>query len=171
MAVDLVTPVMAALRDNLRRYLQVSVGRLYISPGLDVAWDDCCNGQAWVRLVSMAPFYGDTRRGAAQRCGPDGMVLTMAVGALRCAAVLDDNGTPPSVTQLNNDAAAVGRDAADLLAAITCFDPEAVGLGNVILKPLLVERWDPLGPDGVCVGGEWLLNTTVGACPCPDPLE
>lgn len=139
-------------------------GRVLINPGLEVPWDDCCAGQAWVRLVSLIPSGNpfpqvDMVQGGAG-CGVTLWAATIGVGVLRCAAVVDDQGNAPSVAAMTADAVQQIVDMRSLEQAITCCFK---GQGYTIK----VLGWDPLGVNGGCVGGEWTIMLAVNSCGCP----
>lgn len=159
-ATDLTGPLLLRLLQCAEESLTVPVGRSHLAPGASVAWDDCCLGQLWVRLVSKVPT--GSSRDPGQRCGVVLWRSTVAVGVMRCAHVVDDQGNPPSPDDLTQDALAVTRDMTDLEQAILCCMRDVPGaLGLTVLA------WNPLGPSGGCVGGEWTLTVTEHLCGCP----
>lgn len=156
MATDLIGPAMAAFLAEAQTLLVPAVGRAALYPGLEVAWDDCCDGQLWVRLVNMQP-------GAPAQPGqPCGVVLwnvTFGMGVLRCASPLYDDGRAPDASALTADNLQMTADSAALQQAIQCAIAPAV-------ERLTLNRWDPQGPQGGCVGGEWLFTVKLTNCPC-----
>lgn len=157
---DILHPIMGGLLEAVDRRLTADerpVARLHLSPGLTPAWDDCCAGQAYVRVAGMA---GQTTP-AAVAC-PAAMVTRLVVGVIRCAHTLDDNGDPPTPEQLTEDTRNTTRDAALVLQALTCDLPNLSNVDRVALG-----EWTPVGPLGGCVGGEWVVTIQHGLCPCP----
>lgn len=135
-------------------------GRIYLSPGDTVAWDDCCNGQLWVRLLPVtAPRdSSNPRRGPGGVCGPHMWSVRLGIGVLRCAAVVDDRGRAPAPSALTDDTLGMVEDMEILQHALQNLD-----LPRAALSVTLTE-WTPLGPSGQCVGGEWILALSVANC-------
>jgi hypothetical protein len=138
--------------------LSVPVGRAFVAPGREVAWDDCCDGQLWVRLVGTVPAGTSNQQGV---CGVVLWSATLALGVVRCAATVNDQGVVPAPAALTTDALAVLTDRWELEMAVRCC---VVGLRSAQRVVLL--RWEPAGPQGGCVGGEWFFNVAVNVCPC-----
>lgn len=161
MVLDLVGPILSTALVCAREGLSVPVGRILVAPGGVPAWDACCDGMLWTRLIEMLPAETSaSSRFTATPTAPCGVLLwqaTLGVGLLRCAVV----GEAPPVAALTAEALGVTRDAAELSAALQCC------LAGQVAK-LRMLRWDPLGPDGGCVGGEWQVTTLVDNCACPD---
>lgn len=130
-------------------------GRVHLSPGALPAWDDCCDGQLWVRLVRIDPVNG-----RAPTAGPCGIIhwrATVAIGTLRCAATQNSRGRPPTAQAITGDAVAQLRDANRLAQFLTCS-----GLVDG------VTGYTPAGPDGGCVGGEWTATFRAPVCRCEE---
>lgn len=165
MSNDLVGPLLAEVLDVARCALNPAPERASLYSGSAVAWDGCECGQVWVRLILMEPMSGDPRQNRAM--GPCGVVMwrvTIGVGILRCAATLADNGDAPPPGVLTAETLQMTRDMSDLAEAITCTVSRTV---QGLMK-MQVVRWDPLGPEGGCVGGEWTVQALVNTCQCPD---
>lgn len=160
MATDLLGPLLQAVLAEVQARLTEPVGRASLTPGAEVAWDDCCRGQLWVRVAETTPSGSGTQSGSRQPCGVHLWQVVLGVGVMRCAHVLDDDGEAPTPAQLTADTVATTRDRADVEEAITC------GMASLAEQVHLV-RWDPLGPQGGCVGGEWLFIARIGTCGCP----
>jgi hypothetical protein len=170
---DLIGPIMAAILDCASQALADNdrpCDRVLLAPGAEVAWDECCDGFLYVRLISMFgsgnPFPNqDTRPGG---CKPTMIASTLGIGVGRCASTQDDDGIAPPVDTLTAEALGVVADASIILDAIKCCvapltdDPDS----NVLATSL--GAWSPSGPQGGCVGGEWSLVVGHGACPCGD---
>lgn len=167
-AVALLTAVEDALAAVDRPVL-----RAFVAPGAAAPWDNCCQagageGQAWVaveRRYPTDPFPVEDV--AASPCAPTEFAAALAVGVLRCAHTVDDQGRAPLASDVHADAAKVQADADTVLEAIVC------GFAAELDDPAgwLLGGWEPLGPSGGCVGGLWRLTVTAPACRCPDPLE
>lgn len=166
MAVDYVSPAALALLECTRTALEAHerpVARAFFAPGLDVAWDDCCDGQLWVRVVEQYPTSRFPSRDMSPGCNPALWAVTLAVGVVRCTPTVDDNATPPNPEALTESAVGISADSAILLEAIRCCFPGAAPFA----APLLVGNWNPLGPQGGCAGGEWRLTFGYPNCACP----
>ncbi len=127
-------------------------GRSIVAPGSNVAHDDCCDGQVHVRLVSAVPNYAGTRNSTG--C-PVSFDLTLGIGVVRCAAVVDDRGRAPTSAQVTGDGHQMLQDMADLAGTLQDWKPEealSAQLGS----------WNPTGPQGGCTGGEWTYVVRVG---------
>lgn len=147
-----------ALRDlSLRAGAAVSPrpGRVVqIAPGRAVAWDDCCSGQVWARLVALQPAAAQpARRPGLEPCAVPTFILTVELGIVRCAATVDDRGNAPSPRQITADGQQGINDMAALLGVLRCTP----GLRSL-------ERWNPDGPDGGCHGGYWTATLEVHNC-------
>lgn len=127
--------------------------RVVLAPGGDVPWDDCCAGQVWVRVASLAPSIQQPNCGVAQ------VSATLTLGCLRCVSTLDDAGNAPTPEQVMTDTANEIADAHLLLDAIECCW-RAHGRD--------VTEWTPLGVEGACAGGEWSLTVPYDPCLCQD---
>lgn len=158
-APDLIEPLLASMLDCASASLDPSPSRVVMAPGGVVAWDDCCDGQVWTRLVSLSPVYPASGQG--QKCGPLLWLATIGIGVLRCAAVLDDQGVAPLPMKLNADTFQMTQDAADLSRSIQCDMASLPGQ-----QRLSMGNWMPLGPEGGCVGGEWTVTLLVNNCGC-----
>jgi len=141
----------------LEEALDPPVQRVALYPGAQVAWDDCCGGQAWLRVVEIIPSGGDRRLRTA--CGPPLWQVTLGIGVLRCAAVVSDYGEAPSPEALTADTLQMLTDMSALQQAFECQIAPAVLSADHL-------RWVPLGPSGGCVGGEWLVTVRFDNCPC-----
>ena len=132
--------------------LNPAPARAVIAPGALVAWDDCCDGYAWARLVTVtAPTT------PVQSQGPTLWIIQVALGVLRCAASLDDSGNTPTAAQVTADGVQGLADMEALARAFRCSG----------LQPLMMGSWTPTGPAGACFGGEWTATLRVPVECCP----
>jgi len=145
--------------------------RVVWHPGADVPWDACgvadggAEGQLAVAVERVFPSEQFPQETAgAHRCHPNGFGANMVLTLLRCAATVTDQMEAPSPEAVTADAEKVSRDRDLMLQAILCClfgedaDPGVFRLGG----------WEPLGPNGGCVGGRWRIQVALPACPCPD---
>ena len=118
----------------------------FLAPGQNVAWDECCAGQLWVRVLYMHPVNPLPQKvlSTAANC-PYPLGAKIGLGIIRCQSGLErlDEGTFPTEANLTDDAERMLCDAAALFRALQCD------------QDLLVDMWTPLGPQGGCYGGEW----------------
>jgi hypothetical protein len=169
---DIVGDLMVAIRDCAAAQLKArdrACDRVLLAPGSEVAWDECCDGFLYVRLVSMFPTGNpfptpDTRPG---NCKPLMIGSTIAVGVLRCAAAPDSNGNAPSAEVLTAETLGMTADASIALEAITCCVAPLTDDQSSYAQQIVLGTWTPLGPLG-CVGGEWTLTIGHGQCGCPE---
>lgn len=161
MAVDL-GPALGLMLDaaNLAVAADPPLGRVHLATGTP-AWDDCCSGQLWLRVVSQVPAALGGRA-TAPNCGVPAWTVTFGLGLLRCAQTVRDDGSAPPPAALTAEALQVATDAATLCRVIECDWTKISGLERI--TPTV---WTPLGPDGGCVGGEWQATVLVTNCGCP----
>lgn len=160
MATDLFGPL---LEDALTAASRActSAKRQIIAVG-EVAFDDCCDGQVWARLISAVPAPQTNQTpAAAQACGVVMWDATVGIGMVRCAATVNDQGAAPAPSVLCYEALTATADMAALQAAISCDLAPTRGARRVRFL-----RWDAIGPEGGCVGGEWQISVLVDVCGC-----
>lgn len=149
----------------LKRYVDAAVaalnptpGRIIeVAPGAEVAWDQCdCNGQIWSRVIDMTPHLSSEIRGVAgPKCGVDYWIVQVALGVIRCAASMDEDGTPPSAREVSADGYQMLADMQVLQQVVLC-SPDT----------WQVRQWTPSGPLGGCHGGEFVFTIRVNTCGC-----
>lgn len=142
-------------------------GRRFVAPGLDVAWDDCCegSGQLWVRVLQTQPSgnpFPAPLPASRSKCDWPLVAVTVGVGVLRCTPTVDDRGIAPSAAALTESALQMTADRAVLEQAVRCCWPD---VRNV--EAITGVSWVPLGPNGGCAGGEWTATLALGTCRCP----
>ena len=131
--------------------LSNAVSQAYVSPGAEVAWDECCAGHLYVRVVSVTPVFGP-RAADGNPCSIRYWQAILALGTLRCVEVVDDRGRGPRPYDLTADAAVLHQDMADLGAFLT----SGTNASDM--------EWSAQGPEGGCVSGEWTFSVKVN-CP------
>lgn len=161
---DTLFPWLEELQDCLCESLKASLGgpvcRCILVAGQQAAWDNCCQGQAWIRVESVFPSQSfpspDT---GAFRCGHEMMAATLELGVIRCAPSFDDDGNPPSIAAIEQSFRVVHSDRVRMLRAVTCcFDPQC--------QVVEIGAWQPLGESGGCVGGTMQLSISFNNCSC-----
>lgn len=162
MATDLISPLLEDVLFLAKASLYPVPSRVVVVPGLDAVWDECCEGQLWVRLVSYNPVQPTTVRSGDPACNVQMWDAGIAVGILRCVSVVDDQGRAPSPAQMLEDARMIHRDMADLQEVLQC----SIHTVDNVLKARM-GSWNSLGPEGGCAGGEWAMTLTLPNCACP----
>jgi hypothetical protein len=141
------------------------VGRSLIVPGIDEAWDDCCNGQLSVRVLSITPSGRPFPSQDLSAC-PALYAALIGLTVIRCAATSADDGTPPPAAALTSEALGLLTDMAIMRRALLGLMDE--GSKPRGLETVRLSEWFPKGPQGGCVGGEW--QAYLGMAPCFDPI-
>lgn len=161
--------LLACLEERLEHYAPTC--RTFVAPAGPPAWDACSQvdggreGQAWVQVANVFPSDNfPTQQTGPMRVPPTGWGAQLAVGVLRCAATVDDQGQPPSSEELTADARKVARDRAIVRDAVRCCYLKDADPGDYVIG-----AWTPLGPQGGCVGGSTQLTVALLNCRCPDP--
>lgn len=154
MADEPLGPILLEILTCAQENLTNPVALVTITPGNTVAWDDCCEGELWARVVSVvgASSMSNPR---LQPCAATWQVR-FEVGVIRCAHVVDDAGNIPTAAQMTADALATYQDRADLTYALMCCVPGIPGI-----QDLQVGDWLPQGPEGGCVGGTLTSTFTL----------
>lgn len=168
---DVAWPVAAALRALVRDELAGAIGgapaTVAVVPGRDVAIDDCCSGQGWVRIVRVFPtvpgeFPNARTTAITVGCG-NGLywAVELGAGSARCAPGEDDAGNPPRGEDLEASAVALADDAGRIRRAVMCGLP---GVDQV--EEVFVGEQTSVGPSGGCVGQEVLVTVMTNVCVC-----
>jgi hypothetical protein len=128
-------------------------------PGNEVSWDycgECSNGlcgMAYVRVVSV--YESDQfpqPNPIPSKCGSP-IVAELAIGALRCVPVMEQDGSLPDEESLLEVGLATFADMAAIRTAVQCCEADGALFG--------FGPYQPLGPRGGCVGGEWTVWVEV----------
>ncbi|ROP33452.1 hypothetical protein [Couchioplanes caeruleus] len=169
LADDVAWPIAVGLRTVIRAALADAVGgppaSCAVVPGRDVAIDDCCAGQAWVRIVRVYPTTAaefPNPRGTAVGEGCDDGVfwaVELGAGSARCAPSADDYGNPPSDELLEDAARTLADDAARIRRAVLHDLRAAEAVDEVF-----VAEQSSVGPSGGCVGQEVLVAVLTVMC-------
>lgn len=162
-------PVAVALRAAIRGRLEVAIGGAPAScavvPGRDVAIDDCCAGQAWVRIVRVYPTlpgeFPNPRSSPVGDGCDDGVfwAVELGAGSARCAPSADDYGRPPGDGELE-DAARVLADDAGRIRRTVLEDLPRLAL----VDEVFVGEQAAVGPSGGCVGQELVVTVLTTVC-------
>lgn len=169
----LVAPMLLELRDCLRDELvrtirgpacRCALVHSFTTPVMDACHCECglslggrpAQGDAWVRLVRMDPdqqLLGLT----PQQCAP-GWQVVIELGTYRCAPITEDGSALPE-QELTTLALDMASDRAALLRVFGCCS----ALRD---EHTLIDFYQPLGPEGGCVGGVLQFRVAVpgGGC-------
>lgn len=137
--------------------------RVAVYPGLEVPWDTCgedpcsdCDGQLWAAVQQIV-----RNTGFPEGSGCNVYNFTAQIGAVRCAAKPRPDGSPPTVEAIQNDAIRQALDADGILSALRCCPNRT---RRILDAGIVVDSWDPLGPEGGCVGGVWTISGRFDVC-------
>jgi len=127
--------------------------------------DECCEGLAWVRVVTFVPSSGKfpDQDSDPLKDGTRGWAITLEMGVVRCSPTPDETSIPSSA-QWNAVSDAVDDDAAAMRRAICCFIEASPSRKGFVL-PL---DWQPLDIEGGCVGGILRVIVRGPACDCSE---
>lgn len=151
-----------------------------ILPGRDVAADDCCGGQAWVRHArtfrSSVDEFPNPQASQTGHCDDEFWAIELGIGVLRChsfPSAEDGSVTAADWAALRTDALQLSDDEARVRAAVACclqekLDQLAKEQGEVLLQ---IGETLTVGPEGGCVGFEMIVTIGVSVCPCVDDEE
>lgn len=142
-----------------------------LRPGDSVAFyvsrmrDECCEGLAWVRVVSVAPSSSAQWPNpdiTPQSCYPLRYAVVLEMGIVRCAPAPGANDIP-SQDAWDNLTELILNDMAAMQNAACCFGEDFNGL-------YLTGTWTPLSIEGACAGGSMTLTASASPCNC-EPVE
>lgn len=128
--------------------------------------DECCEGLAWVRVVSFVPNSAafPLQDEAPFKDGPRSWAITLEMGVARCSPTPDADRIP-TVEEWNLLADKIDDDAAAMRRAICCFIAADPVKRNGYVLPL---QWEPLDVEGRCAGGILQVVVRGPACDCAD---
>lgn len=110
------------------------------------------DGMAWVRMVGITEQemgdVGGANIMSSSHCATP-LIADVEVGILRCAPAPGLDGAPPTEGAYLASAQLQMADMNAALEAIRCC------FGR---KDIRVQGWTPMGPDGGCLGGAWLVS-------------
>lgn len=157
--------------------------RCSILPGNQVAADECCAGQAWVRWVRTFLSTVDTFPAAAGQqitrgqagCAELFWAVDMSVGVMRCvpsAGEIEMAGSfsPPKAVDLEAATLSFMDDVHRVRAAMACCLDASIAANQTAHNwgetSLFLGQADPTGPQGGCVAFEMQVVVGVFSCPC-----
>jgi len=160
-AYEPIGPLVAAILDCVVRSLSVQVGRAPVMPGNSIVHDDCCDGQAHVRVISVVGSSALSVP-SLQPCLPLYQVR-LGIGTVRCAHVLDDDGNAPTPAEMTADAFQQYQDRADIVRALVCCVPN-IEVFKPYVKTMRIEDWLPDTISGGCIGNEITMTFSMNLC-------
>jgi hypothetical protein len=140
------------------KYVSIRPG-IAFSAGMSQVEDECCEGSAWVRVVSISPTDNfPTPRTEASNCAPVALAVALELGALRCRPTSSDADQSMIVTtaQWAETTRLVMNDAAALRRAACCI---AALVGNSTIGV-----WSPEAVEANCVGGTMQMTIQAPNC-------
>lgn len=140
--------------------IMIRVGE-QVYPLLGTHDDECCTGLAWVRIAGTeeGPLAQNDLSGT---CFNTNRLLTLEMGVRRCAPTSDASSVPTEAQWLTT-ALQVDSDHEAMEAAFCCVGPI---LEERAFGPVRFVSYEPVGPDGNCIGGNLTLTVEVD-CGCP----
>lgn len=127
-------------------FLGIVPGEVVIA---DYCSGNCTNrcGMGWVRLVAVNEMPSGLQDVTGYSpCGAE-LEAQVEVGVMRCAPMLSKDTLPTVEDQLNAARIQYADMAAMLKAIRCCFASN---------KDVKISTYQPIGPDGDCIGGRWL---------------
>lgn len=146
--------VASRLEQAIYEALTVSPVRHSVVPGA-IAWDACDCGLLAVSVGTIYPteiFPNPALARVGNACDAPLEAAEIIMQIVRCAPNPDDNGEPPTTTQLDTSAREVLTDAYEMMRAVStklCEMNKAREISDYVMRPLT-----PQGPAGGCVGNE-----------------
>ena len=129
-------------------------------PGDQVPMEFCgeCDsgkcGMAYVRLASAYPSSEFPFPDSDAQCVAP-LAYQVAVGVMRCVPVANDDGSLPDPGDILTSTLAHLDDQQAVARAVRCcVTTNAHGMAHVM------GEWQPIGPQGGCVGGEVMVTVT-----------
>jgi hypothetical protein len=129
-------------------------------PLLSTTRDECCEGLAWVRVVTWYPTTAFPEQQVVyNRCAVLLWGVVLEMGVARCAPMTDASQLP-SAEEWAAVTERVNADSAAMQRAVCCFkdaDPD---------RMWLAAPWAPIATEGGCVGGTMQLTVAMPPCNC-----
>lgn len=164
---DMAVRLLDCVGEQLAATTSGAPARALVSPGQEIAWDDCECGQLSVHMPRAYPsdtFPVLKQVGPFDRCEAKFTVVEYVVTILRCVPVSKDRGDPPTAAELtaasrvdHEDRWAVRRGVA------CCFEAEDPRRRTL----RLLQEQLAVGSEGECMGSELHLFVAFANCdPC-----
>lgn len=145
-------------------------GRVELTPGNLPAWDDCCEGQLYLRVIEVFPSlpfpqFDVDQKGAGGACAIKLLDVHIGLGIIRCAHSIDDDNNAPTPEEVTSDGFEMLDDMSTLLEVVVC---QLEGIRGIM--KIKLDRWTPQGVNGGCHGGEWGVHLAVDPCLCKETV-
>jgi len=121
-----------------------------VVPGSTAVFDYSDEGQAWVRLSTAVPSLVFPAQDQSLRSCSAPLAYQFEVGIVRCAPMLADDGSPPSLEEQFEATRLQMADMDAIRYAIECCLPHA---------SKVLGTYTPYGPQGGALGGWWTVFT------------
>lgn len=139
--------------------------RVLVSPGAEIAWDDCECGQLTVHTLRSYPsdkFPIIKQVGPFTQCEATNTVVEYVVTILRCVPASQDDGTPPDAAALTDASRQDHLDRWAVRRGVACCfeatdDPRAP-------TTRLIQEQLAVGSEGLCMGSELHLFVAFPNC-------
>lgn len=130
-----------------------------VTPLLSTSDDECCRGLGWVRIAGISGIRELNSTDARDsQCFEQERVLTLELGAARCAPTPGSTGIP-SEDDWTAVAMLLDEDQGAMEKAVCC-----AFLGRDDLGDVAVGDYTPFGQDGNCIGGTMTVRVTMERC-------
>lgn len=142
-------------------YRQIRTGDS-IQASISPTQDECCQGLAWLRPVSISPTnVFPTPESTWQACPPGELAVEVELGMLRCAPFMAEGSSDADLLivtegQWATTTSRVLADAAAMRRAACCM----IALGYSVF----VGSWSPVAVEANCTGGTLRITVAVPFC-------
>lgn len=169
------TPSANPIQDRAEELLQAGITGMTLGGGApevslvaagDHAWDSCCGGAVWVRIVRHYTYTEviDIPATGTFHCD-GGLAVQLELVALRCAPPAPTKGGAKGVIEVASFDSATEESAAAVLHAdayqiVQAVRQQMCAWADEDLSASMTE-WIPLGPEGGCLGGALTVTVDV----------
>lgn len=162
------------VRDALEQLLQCALDQLetpvcrsFINPGGNAPHDNCqkvgnSDGQLWVANLNSYAGWPTQTSDPITCATPFGEVIELGITRCALGKLRDVSPFVPDQEDVTADALQQQTDKQALKNAILC----CWGISG---KDLLPPLWEPIEPQGGCVGGTWTMIIRDANCLCESP--
>ena len=133
---------------------------VHVVPGSLPAFDEACDGLLYGRIESVTfDSSSQFRDFGGNVCGDSRMLVTVAVGLVRCISVVDDRGAAPAPSEILLDGLHMTENA------------QTIHEGLSMVDGLNIRSWRPLAAEGGVTGGEWGLVFSIPVCDAGEDVQ
>lgn len=141
------------------KYVQIRPG-IAFTAGLSQLEDECCEGSAWIRVVSITPTDDFPSAAGVGNCSPMALAVDLELGILRCAPTRSNVSADQIVTSTQwQDAARLVMNDAAALRRTACCIAALDDVGN-----FMIGAWTPQQVEANCMGGTMSMTIQAPAC-------